>query len=60
MVEYHEDHLTFTTILRAVPPEILPHLSTKCTAQSTWEVIKLLRIRVQSVREVNVDPIQGW
>jgi hypothetical protein len=39
-VEYREDRLAFTAILRAVPPEMLASLSTKCIAQSTWEAIK--------------------
>jgi hypothetical protein len=57
-VEYREDHLTFTAILRAVPPEMLASLSTKCIAQSTWEAIKSRRIGVQRVRDANVEQLR--
>jgi hypothetical protein len=40
VIEYRDDRLGFTAILRAVPPETLASLATKCTTQFAWEAIK--------------------
>ena len=46
VVEYREDRLALAAILRAVPPEMLGSLARKCTARSTWEAVKTMRVSV--------------
>jgi hypothetical protein len=57
-VEYHEDRLAFTTILRAEPPEMLASLYTKRMSQSACETIKSRRIGVQHERDANAEQPQ--
>jgi hypothetical protein len=56
-IEYWEDRLAFTAILRSVPPEMLSSLATKCTAQSAWEAIKSCRVGVQRVHKANAEQL---
>jgi hypothetical protein len=58
VVEYHDDRLTFTMILRAVLPEMLASLVTKRMSQSAWEAIKSRCIGVQRVRDTNGEQLQ--
>jgi hypothetical protein len=58
VIEYRDDRLAFTAILRALPPEMLASLATKRTTQSVWEAIKSRQIGVHRVRDANVEQLQ--
>jgi hypothetical protein len=58
VIEYHDDRLAFTTILHAMPPEMLTSLATKRTAQSAWEAIKSHWIGVHLIRDANGEQLQ--
>lgn len=50
-IEYREDRLALTTIMRAVPPEMLESLAWKQMACSAWEAVKTMCVGVQCVRD---------
>lgn len=53
VIEYREDQLALSAIIRAVPSEMLGSLAYKRTARSTWEAMKTVRVGVQRVRHSN-------
>ena len=66
IIEYRDDRLAMAAILRSVPAEMLPALRGKRTAQAAWEAVKMIRVGVQRVRELNAQQLRwefaamGW
>jgi hypothetical protein len=58
-INYHHDRLALAVILRSVLPDMLSSLrERRSSAAVVLEVIKRIRINVQSVHEVNVQQIR--
>lgn len=53
IIEYQEDRLAMTAILRSVPSDMLGSLARKRTARSAWEAVKTVRMGVERVREAS-------
>lgn len=58
IIEYREDRLALSAILRAVPGEMLGSLARKHTARSAWEAVKTVRVGVQRVRDSNTAQLK--
>jgi hypothetical protein len=55
---YREDRNVLAALLRAVPPEMQAGLACKDSAYDAWEVIKMIRVGVERVKEVNAEKLR--
>ena len=50
-----DDMAAMSALLRAVPPEMIPVLAIKETAQEAWEAVRMMRMGVSRVREATAQ-----
>ena len=50
-----DDMAAMSALLRAVPPEMIPVLAIKETAQEAWEAVRMMRMGVSRIREATAQ-----
>lgn len=56
-VEWHRDWLALGALIRGVPSEMHSLLLTKSSAKEVWEVMKMVRLDAERVKEMNTQKL---
>jgi glycerol-3-phosphate dehydrogenase len=54
----HEDMAALAALIRAAPPEMVPVLAVKESANEAWEAIKMMRMGIDRVREATAQRLR--
>lgn len=57
--DYSDDRTALDAICSAVPPEMVPTLATKSSAQEAWEAIKTMRIGDERIRKSTAQNLRA-